>query len=124
MTGVQTCALPISFFVVLTGSDPEAADFWNSNLPFLRSIAPGRVVMVRNLRDGMDFSLASPEGCPVIDVLQAEPPLSLDFFNGQRRRTLRSIINSDDASYRSRLDAEYMHEHLTKQLQQHSSLIL
>jgi hypothetical protein len=57
-------------------------------------------------------------------VLQAEPPLAEDFFNGERRRTLRMVMADESLAWRSHTDAEFMIEKLESEFLKNKDILL
>jgi hypothetical protein len=114
-----------TFLVVVCANDPEAAAFYNKNFEFVNQLSKGRVLLVKNYRDGTDFRMIDKDKVKrEMPVLQAEPPLAEDFFNGERRRTLRMVMADESLAWRSHTDAEFMIEKLESEFLKNKDILL
>lgn len=106
------------FFIPVQAGDSECAEFFNQNAPTMLKL--GKVVLVRNLREGSDFSLLDSSvvnQVPSLTLLYEGPPLTLELQQAKRRVTFRQVAALPTASRRARMDAESCAEHFTKQFQ-------
>jgi hypothetical protein len=106
------------FFIPVQAGDSECAEFFNQNASTLMKL--GKVVLVKNLREGSDFSLLNGElvtQVPSLTLLYEGPPLTLELQQANRRVTFRQVAALPTASRRARMDAESCADHFTKQFQ-------
>lgn len=108
-----------TFFVPVQASDIECAQFFNLTAPTLMKL--GNVVLVRNLREGTDFSMLDQklvEQVPSIALLHRGRPLVTELQQPNQRLTFRQLAAHEGASRRARLDAEDCAEHFETQFEQ------
>ncbi len=107
------------FFIPVQAADVESAEFFNENAPALRTL--GKVVLVKNLREGANFSLLQPDvvgDTPTITLLYTGQPVSDELQQADRRLSFRQLANLGTASRRARMDAEICAEHMGKQMRE------
>lgn len=112
------------FFVPVQAADLESASFFNENAPSLRRL--GKVILVKNLREGSNFSLLSPEitaDTPTMTMLYTGLPVSEELQQTDHRLTFRQLANLPTASYRAQIDAEICADHFSKQMKELSPAI-
>jgi hypothetical protein len=106
------------FFIPVQAADSECADFFNLNAPGLMKL--GKVVLVKNLRAGVDFSLldaALVDQVQSLTLLYMGSPLMEELQQPARRLTFRQLAAFPNASRRAALDAEACAEHFSEQFQ-------
>lgn len=93
------------FFVVVQGSDKEAADFFNITGPMLEKL--GHIVLVKNLRQGNNFSQL--DGALAARTYAMELPFEgervvAELSDGEKltRLTFEQLANNPNASHRAR----------------------
>ena len=115
----RTAGFQFVFFVPVQAGDLECADFFHMNAPVLMKL--GKVVLIKNLREGADFSLLDPKlaaQVPTLTLLHKGRPLSVELQQAQRRLTFRQLAACPTASRRARLDAEECAEHFSGQFKE------
>lgn len=106
------------FFIPVQAADKECAEFFNMNAPTLLKL--GKVALVKNLREGTDFSLLDPAlvaQVPALTLLYKGPPSTEELQQTDRRLTFRQLAKLPTASRRAALDAEECAEHFSLQFQ-------
>ncbi len=106
------------FFIPVQASDCECAEFFNMNMQILAKL--GKVVLVKNLREGSDFSMINPAllgQVPTITLMHRGNPVTAELQQDGRRLTFRQLAACPNASRRARLDAEECADAFASQLQ-------
>lgn len=106
------------FFIPVQAADPEGAEFFNENVRVLGKL--GKVVLVKNLREGADFSMIDPAVSTQVHTLtlmHQGRPVTTELHQDGRRLTFRQLAQLPTASRRARLDAEECAEKFADQFQ-------
>ena len=107
------------FFIPVQGGDYEAAAFFNDNLNDLSQL--GTTVLVKNFREGADFSLLNPElvaKVPCLPLICKGLPMTNELQQPSKQRlTFRQLAQCRTATRRARNDAGLSDEHFTAAFQ-------